>query len=153
VEDQIKNIMDENNTGINWIFLILILIIVTHIVKIIKIFFCLVKEFDPFLFQSTSKKENRKQPAKDISVLSSSKKVYEGLNKIVQQRSTISSTKLDMEKELYQLKIKKAKISLETTEIEKEVMQKKLITQNLEVQHNEIKNQILLLELNNKRSN
>lgn len=146
--------MDENNTGINWIFLILILIIVTHIVKIIKIFFCLVKEFDPFLFQSTSKKENRKkQTTKDISVLSSSKKVYEGLNKIVQQRSTISSTKLDMEKELYQLKIKKAKISLETTEIEKEVMQKKLITQNLEVQHNEIKNQILLLELNNKRSN
>lgn len=58
-----------------------------------------------------------------------------------------------MEKELYQLKIKKAKISLETTDIEKEIMQKKLITQNLEVQHNEIKNQILLLEFNNKRSN
>ena len=113
----------------------------------------MVKEFDLVLSQPTSKKENRKQLAKDISVLSSSKKVYEGLNKIVQQRSTISSTKLDMEKELYQLKIKKAKISLETTEIEKEIMQKKLITQNLEVQHNEIKNQILLLELNNKRSN
>jgi len=113
----------------------------------------LVKEFDLFSSQPTSKKENRKQPAKDISVLSSSKKVYEGLNKIVQQRSTIASTKLDMEKELYELKIKKAKISLETAEIEKDIMQKKLIAQNLEVQHNEIKNEILLLELNNKRSN
>lgn len=58
-----------------------------------------------------------------------------------------------MEKELYQLKIKKAKISLETAEIEKEIMQKKLISQNLEVHQNEIKEQILLLELNNKRSN
>ena len=39
MEEQIKNKMDENNTGINWVFLILILIIVTRIVKIIKIIF------------------------------------------------------------------------------------------------------------------
>lgn len=111
----------------------------------------MVKELDLLLSKPT--KENRKQPAKGTSVLPSSKKIYEGLNKIVQQRSTISSTKLDMEKELFQLKIKKAKISLEATIIEKEIMQQKLISQNLEVHHNEIKKQILLLELNNKRSN
>lgn len=57
MEDQITNMMDENNIGINWVFLILILIIVTHIVKIIKLIFCLVKDFDLFSSQPTSKKE------------------------------------------------------------------------------------------------
>lgn len=58
-----------------------------------------------------------------------------------------------MEKELMELKIKRAKICLETAEIEKEIAYQKLISQKLETRHNEIKEEILTLELSSKRNN
>lgn len=113
--------------------------IVIHFVKSFFFLFGLVKWFEQFSHSKTSKQETSRnqnlkqktnrnlkphieqQSTKNASLQSSSKKVYEGLNRLADQRWTVSSTKLNMKRKLYELNIKKLNFAQKQQKVKKKL--------------------------------